>query len=100
MCSGRPTWPRKSTWSTRPENRSPSFPRIRPPRRFIGRRANERGGASGRIVAAGSHIDRGAETDWVVGAAVRRGHLALAIRLAVLSSLPVSVADRRVLALR
>ena len=79
-------------------DRLPARP-IRPPRRSIRRRANERDGAPGRIVAAGNDAARGGEAAGDVGAAVRRGDPALAIRLAVLSALPVSVADRRVLAL-
>ena len=50
-------------------------------------------------VAAGNHVARGGEAVGIVGAAVRRGDPALAIRLAVFPALPVSVADRRVLAL-
>ena len=46
-----------------------------------------------------THAGRGGKTAGVVGSAVRRGHGALAIRLAVLSAVPVSLADRRVLAL-
>src|ERR1700689_608304 len=99
MCSGLPTSPGKSSRSIRPEERSPSFPPIPPLPRSTRRRANERGGATARVAAMGEYAVGGGKAAGVVGVAVRRGDPALAIRLVVFPALPVSLPDRRVLAL-
>ena len=56
-------------------------------------------GAKSRVVAAREYAARGDKAAGVVGSAVRRGDPDLAIRLAVLPALSVSLADRCVLAL-
>src|ERR1700736_5181661 len=97
-CEGPRPSQRKSARLTLPADRPPSFPPIPPPRRSTGRPANERDRSRGRIIG-GRHAAGRDKTAGIVGAAFRRRHRDLAIRLAVLPALSVSVADRCVLAL-
>src|SRR5665213_1324216 len=90
--------PRRSIRSMPPANRLRS---CRPSRRLprsTGRLANERDRTASRR-AADQPFAGGGKALRFVGAAVRGGDPGLAVCLAVLSALSVSVADRRVLAL-
>src|SRR6185437_3588744 len=98
-CNGPPMSARRSTRCIQPANRSPSCPPIPRPRRSTRPPANERDRARGRLIASDNDVVGGGETPGIVGAAFCRGDPDLAICLAVLPALSVSLADRRVLAL-